>query len=252
MIADRMEGRTALVTGAGRGLGRAIAERLGEEGAWVACLDVDGAAAGRTAADLANGGRGIRADVRDEEAVRRTIESVVAERGGLHVLVNNAGIAGPQSPVGETDRRDWDETLAVNLTGTFLVSKHAVPHLRRSRGAIVNVASALALMGWRNESAYGPSKAGVVQLTKGMALDYAPEVRVNAVLPGAVRTPMIESVLPEGERDALLAEYGTIHPLHGRLAEPREIADAVLFLASDDASFITGAALPVDAGLLAT
>jgi len=252
VIADRLAGRTAIVTGAGRGLGAAIAARLGEEGAWVACADVDGAAARRTAATLAAGGEGFAMDVTDESAVHDVIGRVVTTRGALHVLVNNAGIAGPQHPAGDTDLAEWEHTLRVNLTGTFLVAKHAVGHLRRSRGAIVNIASALALMGWRNESAYGPSKAGVVQLTKGMALDYAPDVRVNAVLPGAVRTPMIESVLPDGDRDALLAEYGTIHPLHRRLAEPREIADAVLFLASDDASFITGAALPVDAGLLAT
>jgi meso-butanediol dehydrogenase/(S,S)-butanediol dehydrogenase/diacetyl reductase len=110
----------------------------------------------------------------------------------------------------------------------------------------------LAFIGWPNEAAYGPTKAGLVQLTKGMALDYAGKVRVNCVCPGAVRTTMIESVLPEGAiREAALAEYGQIHPLFRRLAEPREIADAVLFLASDDASLVTGAAVLVDGGLTA-
>lgn len=116
----------------------------------------------------------------------------------------------------------------------------------------MNIASALAFIGLRQEAAYGPSKAGVVQLTKGMALDYAPDVRVNAVCPGAVRTDMIVSVLEEGDREQLLAEYGQIHPLYRRLAEPEEIADAVLFLASPDASYITGVALCVDGGLVAS
>ncbi len=252
MRGSRLSGRTALVTGAGRGIGQAIALRLAGEGAWVACVDVDADAAAETAAALDDHGAALAADVGDETSVRQVVTEVRARRGGLDVLVNNAGIAGPQHPVGDTDLAAWERTLQVNLTGTFLLAKHCVELLRCARGCIVNVASALALVGWPDECAYGPSKAGVVQLTKGMALDYAPAIRVNAVCPGAVRTPMIESVLADGEREALLAEYGRIHPLHGRLAEPEEIADAVLFLASDDAAFITGVALPVDAGLTAS
>lgn len=252
MRGSRLNGRTALVTGAGRGIGRAIAQRLGAEGAWVACLDMDAEGAAETVAALGGHGAALVADIGDEAAVQQVVADVRAQRGGLDVLVNNAGIAGPQHPVGDTDLAEWERTLQVNLTGTFLLAKHCVDLLRASRGCIVNIASALALVGWPDECAYGPSKAGVVQLTKGMALDYAPAIRVNAVCPGAVRTPMIESVIAEGEREQLLAEYGQIHPLHGRLAEPEEIADAVLFLASDDAAFITGVALPVDAGLTAT
>ncbi|UGS35278.1 SDR family NAD(P)-dependent oxidoreductase [Capillimicrobium parvum] len=246
-----MTGRTVIVTGAGRGIGAAIAFRLGGEGAWVACLDVDGQSAEATAAALPRGGRSFAVDVGDEAAVRSALAAVVAERGAVHAVVNNAGIAGPQEPAGSTDLAAWEQTLRVNLTGAFLVSKHALEPLRRTDGAIVNVASALAFVGLRAESAYGPSKAGLVQLTKGMALDYAPDVRVNAVCPGAVRTPMIASVVAPGDSEALMAEYGRIHPLHRRLAAPEEIADAVLFLASDDASFVTGTALLVDAGLTA-
>jgi NAD(P)-dependent dehydrogenase (short-subunit alcohol dehydrogenase family) len=252
MIAQRLADRTAIVTGAGRGIGRAIAHRLASEGAWVAVVDTDRALAERSAAEAPGPAIALSADVGDEDGVAAAVSSVVAARGGLDIVVNNAGIAGPQSPAGTTELEGWEETLRTNLTGTFLVSKHAIEHLLASRGCIVNIASALAFIGLRHEAAYGPTKAGVVQLTKGMALDYAPDVRVNAVCPGAVRTDMIVSVLAEGDRDQLLAEYGQIHPLYRRLAEPDEIADAVLFLASPDASFITGAALCVDGGLVAS
>lgn len=249
-IAQRLKGRTALVTGAGSGIGRAIAARLGEEGAWVACVDRDLAAAARIAAALPNGGIGIQADVSVEHEVAQALSVVARERDALHVVVNCAGIAGPQTPVGATPLHEWTRTLEVNLSGTFLVCKHALPLLIEARGAIVNISSALALVAKTDEAAYHASKAGVIQLSRSMALDYATSVRVNCVCPGAVRTAMIESVLPDGvDAAAALADYGRIHPLHRRLAEASEIADAVLFLASDDASLITGVAMPVDAGL---
>lgn len=240
------------MTGAGSGIGRAVARRLSEEGAWIGCLDRERAGAEAVVATLAHGGRALAVDVSREDEVSEAIASVFAERGRLDVVVNSAGIAGPQTAVGETPLKDWQRTLDVNLTGTFLVCKHAIAPLCGTRGNIVNVASALALIAKTDEAAYHASKAGVVHLTKSMALDYASKIRVNCVCPGAVRTAMIESVLPAGvERAAALAEYGLIHPLHRRLAEPEEIAEAVLFLASDDASLVTGVAMPVDAGLTA-
>jgi NAD(P)-dependent dehydrogenase (short-subunit alcohol dehydrogenase family) len=249
---QRLKNRTAFVTGAGSGIGRAIALRLAEEGAFVACADIDIGAAGKTAGMLALPGMAVEVDVTNESSVARAIHDVMGVRGALDILVNNAGIAGPQEPAGTTPLEGWRRTLEVNLTGPFLCSREALPHLQARRGAIVNIASALALVGWQNECAYGPSKAGVVQLTKGMALDYAGSIRVNCVCPGAVRTAMIESVLPAGvDVEATMAEYGKIHPLHQRLADPREIADAVVFLASDDASLMTGAILAVDAGFTA-
>ena len=251
-VAKRLRQQTAIVTGASRGIGKAIAERLSEEGAFVACLDIDLETARSVAANLASPGAAFRVDVTDESSVKSAISEVIAARGELHILVNNAGIAGPQEPAGSTDLAGWQQTLAVNLTGPFLCSRESLPHLVATGGVIINIASALAFIGWPNEAAYGPTKAGLVQLTKGMALDYAGKVRVNCICPGAVRTPMIESVLPEGAiREAALAEYGRIHPLFRRLAEPREIADAVVFLASNDASLVTGAAVLVDGGLTA-
>jgi len=241
-----------MVTGAGRGIGRAIAIRLAEEGAFVACCDINPEGAGETAESLASPGIAVTLDVTNEESVAATVDKIVRSRGGLDALVNNAGIAGPQEPAGRTPTDGWRRTLEVNLTGPFLCSREALPHLQARNGCIVNIASALALVGWQNECAYGPAKAGLVQLTKGMAMDYADSIRVNCICPGAVRTPMIESVLPSGaDVEALMKEYGKIHPLHQRLADPREIADAVLFLASDDASLMTGAMLVVDGGFTA-
>jgi len=253
VIATRLAGRTVLVTGAGQGIGRAIARRLGAEGAWVACVDLNGDTAARVASELPHGGCGIQADVSLEPSVESAIAQVRQQRGTLDVVVNNAGIAGPQTPVGLTPLNEWRQTLDVNLTGTFLVCKHAMPLLVAARGNIVNVSSALALVAKTDEAAYHASKAGVVQLSRSMAIDYATSIRVNCVCPGAVRTPMIDSVLPAGvDVEAALAEYGRIHPLHRRLAKPEEIADAVLFLASDDASLITGVAMAVDGGFSAS
>jgi NAD(P)-dependent dehydrogenase (short-subunit alcohol dehydrogenase family) len=251
-VAERMQDRTIIVTGAGAGIGQAMARRFSAEGGWVGCLDVDLAAARQTLASLDGPGAALACDVSDETSVQETIRAVLGARKGIDVVINNAGIAGPQEPCGTTPLDGWRRTLEVNLTGPFLMSRATLPALIAASGNIVNVASALAFIGLRNECAYGPTKAGVVQMTKGMALDYAGQIRVNCICPGAVRTQMIASTIPDGEDlEAGLKAYGAIHPLYGRLAWPEEIADAALFLASDDASLITGAALLVDGGLTA-
>ena len=155
-ISNRMAGRTIIVTGVGAGIGRAIAQRLGEEGGWIACLDRDGASAAATAASLASASSYI-ADVADEVSVATAVAAIMTERGRIDVLVNNAGIAGPQEPALTTPLEGWQHTIAVKLTGTFLMARAALPALIEARGAIVNVASALAFVGWQNECAYVPS-----------------------------------------------------------------------------------------------
>lgn len=248
----RLEGRVALVTGAAGGIGQAVAATLAAAGAKVICVDLDGLGASDTADQVGGGSIGLALDVADEKAVA-DVFAHVRRAGTLDILCNVAGIAGPQVPAEHTSVDEWDQTFAVNTRGTFLMTKHATSLLRSSQGTIINIASALAMIGWRSESAYGPSKAAVVQFTKSAALDLAPDIRVNCVLPGAVLTPMITSVLDgSADLESALVEYGSAHPYGGRLLSPQTIADAVLFLASDDASFITGAALPVDAGMLAT
>lgn len=249
----RLMNRCALVTGGGAGIGRAIALRLASEGARVCVLDINYESARNTASEIGETAFAMELDVRREAAVRHVIAEVARHEASIDILVNNAGVAGPQETILETSLGGWQDTISGNLTGPFLVSKYTLPALIRSNGTIVNIASALAFRGWRNECAYGPGKAGIVQLTKSMALDFAPHVRVNCVCPGAVRTEMIASVIPDQTKGAgTLDDYGKVHPLYGRLARPEEIADAVLFLASDDSSFITGAALPVDGGFLAS
>lgn len=243
-----MRDRVALVTGAGRGIGEAVAHRLARSGATVICVDRDGQTARATAEAIGGASWAIEIDISDESQVRDGLEAV-RSRGPLHALCNVAGIAGPQTAAGDTLLSEWDSTCAVNLRGTFLMCRYSLPLLVESCGSIVNIASALAHIGWRAESAYGPTKAGVVQLTRSIALDYAPAVRANTVSPGAVLTPMIQQVIDETGADP--DEYGRIHPLGRRLLHPDAIADACLFLLSDDASFITGADLPVDAGMLA-
>lgn len=248
----RLAGRVVLITGAAGGIGSAIARRMALEGARIVCADLDEGFVTALATELGGGSVGHHLDVSDEASVA-SLFSKVNDWDGLDVVCNVAGIAGPQVSAEHTSTRDWDRTFAVNTRGTFLVTRHAIPHLRRTSGNIINIASALAMIGWRSESAYGPSKAAVVQFTKSAALDLAPEIRVNCILPGAVMTPMITSVLADSrDPDAALRQYGSIHPYGGALLPPDAIADAAVFLASDDAGFITGVALPIDAGMLAS
>jgi meso-butanediol dehydrogenase / (S,S)-butanediol dehydrogenase / diacetyl reductase len=239
MSEGRLDGKVALVTGAASGLGLATAERFADEGAVVVGADV-------TAAD------GVRPlDVRDEDAIAALVDAVVAEHGHLDVVVNYAGVAGG-GPVHMVDGDEWDRVLAVNLKGTFLVNKHALrPMLAQHSGSIVNIASVEGLQGTEGGSSYNASKAGVVMLTKNMAIDYGRVgIRVNAICPGFIDTPMFRAVMGSDQMGQFRDEYRDDHML-GRFGRPDEIAAAALFLASDDASFVTGVALPVDGGYLA-
>jgi NAD(P)-dependent dehydrogenase (short-subunit alcohol dehydrogenase family) len=237
-VTGGLDGRVALVTGAASGIGEATTARFREEGAVVATLDVQGHV------DHA-------VDVRDEAGVEAAVRAVVERDGRLDAVVNAAGVAGG-GPVHLLPAEEWDRVVDVNLKGTFLVAKHAAAAMvAQGSGSIVNIASIEGLEGTEGGSAYNASKGGVVLLTKNMAIDYGRiGIRVNCICPGFIETPMMAAVMEnEGMktyRDRWLEE----HKL-GRFGQPSEIAAAALFLASDDASFVTGHALVVDGGFTA-
>jgi 3-oxoacyl-[acyl-carrier protein] reductase len=250
--ARRFDGRRALVTGGARGIGRAAAERLAAEGARVAVLDADGAAATGVAARLGNGARALEADVADEGAVAAAIGTVTDAWGGLDVVIANAAtqLHGEDARVDRLERAVWQRTVDVNLTGAFLTAKHgARALLAAGGGAIVFTGSPAGHYGIAaGLDAYSASKAGVYGLVRVMAIDFAADgVRVNAVLPGITETPMNRWWMDDAaERERTAAAI----PL-GRPARAAEIAAVIAFLASDDASYVTGAAWTVDGGLTA-
>ncbi len=253
----RFEGRVALVTGGASGIGLATAGRLLEEGAAVVIADLDGEAGEAAAAALR--GRGLelasaaRCDVTRGAEVKALVEGVVARHERLDVLFNNAGIFEP-GEVHEVDEEAWDRQLGVNLRAVYLVSHHVVPvMLAQGGGAIVNNASVAALVGDLKSAAYCASKGGVSMLTRAMALDYAQRgIRVNAICCGEIDTPLFvkESHQLGMTPDAYRAILNEAHPI-GRIGLPSEAAAAVAYLASDDASFLTGVLLPVDGGYTA-
>ena len=244
-------GRTAVVTGGGGGLGRAAALLLAAAGASVAVLDRDGAAAGEVAAEItASGGKASvhAVDVADEAAIEAALAEVQAAHGSIDILINNAGIA-VRSKATEMALPDWNRVVDINLTGMFLVARAAARYmLAGDGGAIVNTASIMGLSGGLYPNvAYQTTKGGVVNMTRALALEWAPKVRVNAVAPTFVRTSLTEKLLQNPE---VVATIEAATPL-GRLAEPEEIAAGMLFLASPAAAMITGTILAIDGGYLA-
>ena len=223
-----LSGKVAVVTGGASGIGAACSRVLAREGAEVHILDSKGA---------------VPADVTREEEVRSAMEAC----GAVDILVNCAGVAA-REPVHAAADADWTRVLDVNLRGAYLCSKHALPYLRKRGGSIVHISSVVGLTGVRNRAAYSASKGALIALMRNMALDYAPDgVRVNCVCPGFVRTPFTAPLFADPDRAARVT---ALHPL-GRLGEPDDVAEAVLFLVSSRASWITGQALAVDGGFTA-
>jgi meso-butanediol dehydrogenase/(S,S)-butanediol dehydrogenase/diacetyl reductase len=245
----RFRGRTALVTGAASGIGRATALRLAAEGARVFAADRDAPKLEETVAQIrAAGGEAVphALDVSDAAACRAAVEAAAARLGRLDVLANVAGVMywGHLTDVSEAD---WARTLGVNLSGVFFLCQAAVPHLLASKGVIVNVASAAAIKGQAYTAPYCVSKAGVVSLTKCLAVEYAKRgLRAVALCPGGVNTPLNANLrLPDGTDMAL---FQRLLPLSFPIAEPEEIAAAVAYLASDEARFVNGAVFSIDGG----
>lgn len=247
-------GKVAVVSGGASGIGRATAELLAERGAKVVVADLDDAQGATTVGRInALGGDAVfvRTDVTVPAEVEAMVATAVDAFGGLDIALNNAGVPGTYAPFTDQVLPDWERTLAVNLTSVFLSMQAELPAmLDRGGGAIVNTASAAGLMGFAMLPAYVASKHGVIGLTKSVALEYASKgVRVNAVCPGSVRTQMLEGFA--GGDEAFLEGMGRAQPI-GRLGTPEEVAAAVVWLCSDAASFVTGHAMAVDGGVLAT
>lgn len=246
----RMKDEVALVTGAASGLGRATALRLGAEGAQVVCADTSAEAVAQTAqAIIAAGGEAMALvmDVTDESRCERMVADTLTRFGRLTTLVNSAGVR-PARPNVTPTLADWSRAIDINLTGTFLASRVATPAIAASgAGSITNLASIFGLVGGSTGSAYAASKGAIVNFTRQMALELAPSVRVNCVCPGVIETPMTAGLRQDPTwTERVLKRY----PL-GRFGFPEEIAAAILYLASDEAAFVTGIALPVDGGYTA-
>lgn len=248
-------GTVALITGGTSGIGRATAELFASRGAAVAFTGRDEDRGAELAELIRAGGRDalfVRADVRSAEECTATVEQTLAAFGRIDVLVNNAGTYVPNDALGCSEE-EWDAQVDTSLKGTFLMSRAVLPHMiERGSGAIVNNASGWGLVGGAEAVAYCAAKGGVVLLTKAMAIDHGPQgIRVNAVCPGDTETPMeVADAERKGWTWERYVEWASDRPL-GRMGTPEEIAKAILFLASDESSFITGAALPVDGGGIA-
>jgi NAD(P)-dependent dehydrogenase (short-subunit alcohol dehydrogenase family) len=257
----RMNGKTAVVTGAANGIGRAVARALADAGANVLVCDVLVSDGERTVSEINSAGGTAtfaRADVSDPEQAEELIARAVERFGGLHILVNNAGIGGGIVRLHEIEPADFDRVIAVNLRGTFLCSKYAIPHfLAQHDGRIVNMASTYGLIGAPGAPAYCASKGAIINLTRQLAVDYGPDgIRVNAICPGYIDTQLGRrgpQLSPEQfiAATAIRERAAAMQPL-GRQGQPSEVGEVALFLASDASSFMTGSIVTVDGGCVTT
>lgn len=254
MSADRLRGKSAVVTGAAKGIGRATAELFATEGARLVLADVDAEGLDEVRTLLEGGGAEVAAvvgDVADAGDAKRMIAAAVERYGRLDVLVANAGLI-PLRTIVEATPEDWDEVMAVDGRGMFLTCKYAIEAmLETGGGSIVCLSSISGLAGQKGQSTYGPAKFAASGLTMHLAVEWADRgIRVNAVAPGTIRTERVRRLPEEPGGTEYIEAIERMHPM-GRLGEPGEVAEAIAFLASDRASFITGAILPVDGGYLA-
>ncbi|WP_431677577.1 SDR family NAD(P)-dependent oxidoreductase [Kitasatospora sp. KL5] len=253
-MGGRLAGKAAVITGAARGIGRATAELFADEGARLVLTDIDGPAVESLCTELSADGAEavpVAGDVAEPADARAMIEAAVRAYGAIDVLVANAGVI-PLSTVAEATPEDWDRVMAVDGRGMFLTCKYAIERMAAAgRGSIVCLSSISGVAGQASQAVYGPAKFVATGLTKHLAVECAPQgIRVNAVAPGTIRTDRVRQLPDEPGGPEYLEAIVALHPL-GRLGEPEEVASAILFLASDEASFVTGAVLPVDGGYLA-
>lgn len=254
---NRLKGKTAIVTGGAVGIGRACVERMAEEGAKVAILDLLEQEGSALADALTEKGLAVafwKADAADEKAMKAAIDAAVTHFGGLHIMVNNAGISGTPKPTDQVTEEEWDRVQAVNVKGVFFGTKHGIPHLRAAGGgSIINLSSIAGLIGVGGIAPYHASKGAVRLMSKNDAITYAAEkIRVNSIHPAYIWTPMVENHLRATSDDLEAAKItaGSFHPV-GHMGEPDDIAWAVVYLASDEAKFVTGTELVVDGGYTA-
>ncbi len=252
----RFVGKVVVITGAGKGLGQAAALAFAREGGAVVIGDVDDAAAAATVKQITDAGgkaTAVHCDVRNAQQVKQLIDTAVSTYGGVDVLYNNAGVV-RYGTVEQLSEEDWDYQIDINLKGSFLTCKYAIPEMRkRGGGSIVNTASVQAFASQETVAAYSASKGGVVSFTTTVALDHARDnIRCNCIAPGSIHTPMLAdaaNIFGGDDPAGAIKEWGRLHPL-GRVGRPEEVANLVLYLASDESSFSTGGCYRVDGGLL--
>lgn len=249
----RLSGKVAVVTGAGAGIGQAIALEFASEGAKVIVAEIDAPSSDQSTKMIRDAGGeaiAVQTDVTDDASVRRLVETTVTEFGPPDVLVNNAAVM-PMGAIADANQGDWDRVMAVNVRGIFHCSKYVIREMKKQNrgGSIINLGSVTAIVGTPGIAAYTASKGAVVALTRQMAIDYADDaIRANSMSPGTIDTPMLaRAVALSDDQEKARAGFDAIHPI-GRVGTPNEIASAAVFLASDESSFVTGSNLIIDGG----